>query len=394
MVSLGTSREGVNILAPKSLYSVFKIEEISSWEANIIKQHLLSLGSDAAIERKALVKDIKTTVLAFGSVSQLRKLCHKLKNQPFHLKEISKTLSFYLDNLYRREFLVKIKGRSLKIREPLVCGIINVTDDSFAGDGLLHKADQTVISRASKLKIEGLALEKAEQMLKHGAKMIDIGGESTRPFSQAINEGEELRRVIPVLEVLRKKFKDVLLSVDTYKYKVAKEAVASGADIINDISALRSSPKIAFLIKKYKLGCILMHMKGTPRTMQLKPKYKDVMAEEISFFKERLEFCKEQGISEEQVFLDPGIGFGKRPEDNTRIISELYKLRIFGLPIFLGLSRKSFIGKILNLETEDRLYGTIAANIMAITNGANILRVHDVKETVEALKVALKIINN
>ena len=196
------------------------------------------------------------------------------------------------------------------------------------------------------------------------------------------------------MKVLRKEFKKVFLSVDTYKYSVAKAAIEEGADIINDITALRSSPQIASLIKRYKLGCILMHMRGTPQTMQVNPHYKDVTAEIIDFFKERLKFCNSRGINKSQILIDPGIGFGKRLEDNTRIINELYKFKVLGQPIFLGLSRKSFIGKILKVGFDQRLAGTIAASMVSLTKGANILRVHDVRETAQAIKVASKIINN
>ncbi|MFH1504047.1 MAG: dihydropteroate synthase [Candidatus Omnitrophota bacterium] len=382
MSGLGVSPEGIKILSPKSVYSVFKIEGIKSWEANIIKQHLLSLGADAAIERKALIKDIKTSVFIFANVSQLKELCRKLKIQPFNLKKISEGILSCLDELQKEEFKFLIKGKTLKIKKPLVCGIINITDDSFSGDGALSRA------KGLEPKIKDLILDKAGAMIRAGAKIIDLGGESSRPFSKPVNEKEEIKRIIPLLKALRKRHKNILISVDTYKYNVAKEAAGAGADIINDITALRHSPNITFLIKKYKLGCILMHMKGTPKTMQINPEYKDVMEEEIDFFQERLNFCAQRGVVKEQLFIDPGIGFGKRVEDNLKIINQLYKLKIFGRPIFLGLSKKAFIGKILNRDIDRRLNGTIAANVVSFIRGADILRVHDVPAAVEALKMA------
>ncbi len=388
MSSLGVSPEGLRILSPKSIHLAFKIEGIKSWEANIIKQQLLSLGSDAALERKALLKNIKTSVFIFGNLSQLKKLSEKLKDQPFTLKEVSQSIADYLNNLDEGELIFEARGKVLKINKPIICGIINVTEDSFSGDGLLNKAGN------SKSKIKSLALEKAEKMVKAGAKIIDLGGESTRPFSSPVKVGVQIKRVILILKALRKEFKKVFLSVDTYKYPVAKAAAAEGVDIINDITALRSSPQMASLIRRYKLGCILMHMKGKPATMQINPSYKDVTAEIIDFFKERLKFCYEKGINKSQILIDPGIGFGKRLEDNTKIINELYKFKVLGLPIFLGLSRKSFIGKILNVGTSERLVGTIAASIISLAKGANILRVHDVGETAQAIKVASKITNN
>jgi dihydropteroate synthase len=381
MASLGVSKEGLKILCPKSLHSAFKIEGIRSWEANIIKQHLLSLGTDAAIQREALVKDIKTAVFIFGNLSQLRKLCFKLKNQPFNLEEISESISSYLDTCSKKEFIFRARDKILKINKPVVCGIINLTDDSFSGDGLLG-CSQAVV------------LKKVEEMVKAGAKMIDVGAESSRPFSKPIRKEAEIKRLVPIIRTIRKKFKKILISTDTYKYSVAKAAFLAGADIINDITALRGDLRMASLVKKHKLGCILMHMKGKPQNMQINPKYKDVVAEEIDFFKQRLEFIKEKGIKQDQVLIDPGIGFGKRLQDNVKIIDGLYKFKILGRPIFLGLSRKSFVGDILKAKVQDRLVGTISASVVSLAKGVNILRVHDVKETVQAIKVASKILEN
>lgn len=382
------SREGIKILAPKILSIAFKIEDIKSWEANVIKQHLLSLGSDSAIERAALIKNIKTQTLIFGSVSQLRKLSEKLKNQPFNLSEISRKITSYLDNFFKDEFILSIKDKKVKIKKPLICGIINVTSDSFSGDGLLNKLQTT------NYKLQDLVLEKAEKMIKDGAKIIDIGGESSRPFSQPISEKEEIKRVIPSLKAIRKEFKNIIISVDTYKFRVAKAAVEEGVDIINDITALRKSPGIAGLLKKYRLGCVLMHMRGSPRTMQLNPKYKSVTEEIIDFFSERIAFCNREGIDRRQLLLDPGIGFGKNVKDNLTIINELYKFKVFGLPIFLGLSKKSFLGKIVGKDVSKRVLATATANIIAYLKGARIFRVHDVKEAEEALKIASVITYN
>lgn len=389
MQELGVSRQGIEILAPKSVFAALCIKGISSWEANIIKQHMLSLGSDAAINRDALIKDIKTSSLVFGSISQLRKLCGKLKNQPFSLPETAAKISFSLDNLCRKEFVFTARRKQLTIKTPVICGIMNLTPDSFSGDGLF-KSVRTSTCQS----VRELALKKAEEMIRDGAKIIDLGGESTRPFSQPIKEDEEIRRVIPVLRAIRKEFKSVFLSVDTYKYGVADAAVDEGVDIINDITALRASPRIVSLLKKHKLGCILMHTKGMPRTMQANPGYVNVVEEIIGFFKERLSFLAQEGIDEKCLLIDPGIGFGKRREDNLKIINELYKFKIFGLPVFLGLSRKSFIGKVLNTGVGERGAGTLAASMVAVVHGVNVLRVHDVKDTQQALKIAAEIFNN
>ncbi|MFH1771248.1 MAG: dihydropteroate synthase [Candidatus Omnitrophota bacterium] len=385
--SLGVSRQGVNILSSKSRAFALKIKGLKSWEANIIKQHLLSLGSDAAIPRDALVKDIAADIVIFGNLSQLNKLCRKLKNQPFALREASQQIATCLENISRGYFFFTAKDKRLLIKKPVICGIINVTDDSFSGDGLLHAGN-------FKGNIKDDVLKKAESMVKSGAKIIDIGGQSTRPFSRPISAAEEIKRVIPVIKVIRKKFPGILLSIDTYKYKVAKEAVEEGIDIINDITALRASSRIAQLIRDHKLGCILMHMKGVPQTMQINPAYGNVVEDIIEFFKERLEFAMKKGIKKEQIMIDPGIGFGKRVEDNFSIINRVSEFKVFGLPIFLGISRKSFIGKALNKDVGGRLAGTCSLGAIALVKGANVLRVHDVGEAVEAAKMADMINSN
>lgn len=381
MLSLGVSSEGIRILSSKSISAAFAIEGISSWEANIIKQHLLSFGSDCAINRAALLKNVKTSIIVFGNVTQLRKLCDKLKDQPFKLKEVSRQLTLCLDNLFKKEFAVRVRHKIIKIKEPLVCGILNVTPDSFSGDGLLNT------TRLGSAAFKDVLLRAAEKMISGGAAMIDIGGESSRPYSLPIREAQEIKRVIPALIAIRKEFKNILISVDTYKYNVAAAAIDEGADIINDITALRKSPKIAALLKKHRLGCILMHTKGMPKDMQRAPHYQDVVGEIIDFFEERLAFCAAQGIAKEQILIDPGIGFGKRLEDNCAIIAQLYKFKKFGLPIFIGLSRKAFIGEILNAKVNERLMGTVAATATAIAHGAAIVRVHDVQEISQALGV-------
>ncbi|MFH1318950.1 MAG: dihydropteroate synthase [Candidatus Omnitrophota bacterium] len=392
--SLGVDSGGIEILASKSINAAFKIEGISSWEANIIKQHALSLGTDAAINRDALIKKIKTDVLVFGNVAQLKKLCDKLRNQPFKLKLISSVISQYLDAAYKERFVFKARDKVLKIENPVICGIINLTPDSFSGDGLLVMSQVTSSKAQVKKKVKDLALRKAEEMIKNGAEILDLGGESSRPFAKAVKAEDEISRVIPVLSAIRKEFKKVIISLDTYKYKVACAGVGAGADIINDISAFRNDSLMGELVKKHKLGCVLMHMKGRPATMQIKPKYKDVSSDIVSFFKERLEFTDSINIDRDRIFLDPGIGFGKRVEDNFKIINDLYKFKIFGLPIFLGISRKSFIGKTLNVDVKDCDVGTIAAHIVSVVSGVNVLRVHDVSKTKQAVKIACQIMNS
>lgn len=388
LASIKVSRPGIKILAPKTIFVAFKISGIKTWEANIIKQQLLSLGSDAGLERQALVENKYTEILIFGTVSQLTKLTQKLSGQPFNLNVIAQQLSEALRNIFLEKYCLKFKTRSLVIDRPLICGIINLTPDSFSGDGLLTKIRNSNIEiRNKKDKIKYLALKQAAMMIKAGAKILDIGAESSRPGAIAVSEKEELARLLMVVKGLRREFKKAIISVDTYKHIVALACADSGCDIINDITALRGSKNMAALIKSYKLGCVLMHMQGTPKTMQRKPHYRDLLGTVADFFKQRLDFALSCGIKREQLMLDPGIGFGKSLEDNCRLINALGIFKIFGAPLFIGLSRKSFIGKILNVGIKERLLGSLAANVMAAAKGANILRVHDVAETAQALKI-------
>ncbi len=251
-------------------------------------------------------------------------------------------------------------------------GILNITPDSFYDGGKYSS-----LSKAEK---------RAIQMEEEGADIIDIGGVSTRPGSLPLSEKEEIQRVIPVIERIIKKIK-IPVSIDTYRAKVAEEAINLGVSIINDVTALKGDEKMSEVAAKHNVPIILMHMKGAPLTMQENPYYKNVIQEIIQFFKERIVFSISHGIKEENMLIDPGIGFGKRLEDNLEIIRELKKFGGLGKPIVIGVSRKSFIGKVLDLPVEQRLLGTAASVTAAIMNGANILRVHDVAEMSQVIKM-------
>jgi dihydropteroate synthase len=252
-------------------------------------------------------------------------------------------------------------------------GIVNVTPDSFYDGGLYFEPAR--------------AIEHALKLVADGADIIDVGGESSRPGAVPVSPKEERQRVLPVIEVLREK-KNVLISIDTTKSEVAEAALAEGAHIINDISAGRFDPRLLPLAAKTGAGVVLMHMKGTPRTMQSLASYDDVVAEVKSFLGERLEAALASGVGEGSLICDPGIGFGKKLEHNLALIDGLSALAGLGRPLLVGVSRKSFIGGILNAEPSDRLEGTIAAAVVCALNGASILRVHDVPELKRALAVA------
>jgi len=252
-------------------------------------------------------------------------------------------------------------------------GILNVTPDSFSDGGQFYQKDA--------------ALRQAERLIREGADILDIGGESTRPFARPVPEDEELGRVIPVIEAIRQEFPEIPLSVDTYKARVAEEALLAGADLVNDVSALRFDPRMSEVIRKYRPPIILMHMKGTPQTMQIDPRYEDLLGEIKSFLKERAQKALSLGLSAEKIILDPGIGFGKRFEDNLRLIREVSVFRELGYPILLGPSRKSFLGEILGKEARQRDAGTAAVVAYGVLNKVDMMRVHNVEMCKDVIKV-------
>jgi dihydropteroate synthase len=252
-------------------------------------------------------------------------------------------------------------------------GVVNVTPDSFSDGGLFLEADA--------------AIEHGRRLVAEGAAIIDIGGESTRPGAAPVAEDEELRRVLPVVEGLAGA--EVRISIDTTKLGVARAALEAGASIVNDVSALRFEPELAGLVADVGADCCLMHMLGEPRTMQEDPRYEDVVSEVKAFLEKRLEFAVSQGVPEERVWLDPGIGFGKTLEHNLELLRRLDEVVAIGRPVVIGTSRKSFLGKLSGGKPEgQRLPGTIATNVIAFERGATVFRVHDVAPVGDALAVA------
>ena len=260
-------------------------------------------------------------------------------------------------------------GRVLDFaKAPFVMGILNVTPDSFSDGGKFYDPQR--------------AVQRALQMEREGADIIDIGGESTRPGAEPVAQEEEIARVVPVIKAIRQR-SDVLISVDTYKSAVAREALKAGADMINDISGARFDPEMLSVAKNENCPLIVMHIKGTPRNMQKNPQYDDVVEEIFVYFEERIRALSEAGI--EMIAIDPGIGFGKRLSDNLQLLRDLKDFTFLKRPILMGTSRKSFIGAVLKKETEQRLFGSLATQLIAVQNGAQIVRVHDVAATKDVL---------
>src|SRR4051812_17513807 len=251
-----------------------------------------------------------------------------------------------------------------------VMGVVNVTPDSFSDGGLYLDVDAAVTH--------------ANELLDEGADILDIGGESTRPGASEVSLETEIERVIPVIDRLQ-----AHVSIDTRKLEVAEQAIQAGARIVNDVSAFRNDPEMAGLVASSGAGCCLMHMLGEdPRTMQADPVYDDMVDDVKAFLEERLAFAVGEGVREDKIWLDPGIGFGKTIDHNLELLRRLDEIVAIGQPVAIGTSRKSFLGKITGREPQDRVAGTVATNVMALERGASVFRVHDVRATVDALKVA------
>jgi len=362
----------IPIFRNKGEFVSLLLYDVPAISANVIKQEMLAAGGDAAVHKHSITLKVRhTNVLTMGTLAQHKKLIEKLSLMHYwNLDEIARDIKNCLFETKVRTIELP-SGRKLEFEKPLIMGIVNVTPDSFYA-----------ASRVEKDKL----IDFAARMVKEGVDIIDIGGESTRPGSDRISEEEELNRVVPAVEIVRKNF-DVVISVDTYKAKVAEEALKNGAEMVNDVSALRFDPAMMDVLKTYKPAVVLMHMKGEPKTMQENPYYEDVVKEILYFFKERIEKLQQIGL-EDKVIIDPGIGFGKRLVDNLEIIRRISEFNSLKKPLLVGASRKSFIGQVLgNLPPEERLYGTLAVTAYCVLNGVDIVRVHDVKENLHVIKL-------
>ncbi len=363
---IGVDAYGIGAMAPKALHVNVLLDRQPCKVANILKQEMLSLGGDAAVARGSVACSIpETDVLIMGTHKQMAALTSKIKKQPFGLNQIAQNISEILKNTGNHEFVLKTSRRKIILgQKTQVMGIINVTPDSFSDGGNFYSHQS--------------AVDHGWQMADEGADIIDVGGESTRPGSRAVPVNVELKRVIPVIEALKRKIK-IPISIDTKKARVAKEAIAAGAEIVNDVSALNSDRLMAKTISECQAAVILMHMRGKPGNMQQgNLEYHDLMGEITDYLKKSFDKAIKAGVGRESIVVDPGIGFGKTPEDNYRIIKNLSLLKMLGLPVMIGTSRKSFIGKITGGEPGERMEGTAATVAAAIMNGCHIVRVHDV----------------
>lgn len=375
---LGADSGGVAIMKNKIPHLLISVENVQARATHIIKQVMLSRGGECATPRDVYLLSKETVrVIIMGTVNQIQSAIRNLKVQPFGLSGLAEELQAVLDTVVpdNREVREIQAGRfTLPLgTRTLVMGILNVTPDSFS-DGGQYKSD-------------GEAVGRAVEMANAGADIIDVGGESTRPGSEPVTMEEEMNRTIPVIEAIAGEV-DVPISIDSYKSEVAERALEAGAVILNDISGLRFDPEMTRLAAESKAPIIIMHMQGVPRNMQENPEYENVVLDIARFLRARAQAAIDGGVDPGQIIVDPGIGFGKSLEHNLEIIRCLGQFKSLGYPVLLGPSRKRFIGGVLDRNTGERLLGTAATVALAVAGGADIVRVHDVEQMVDVVKMS------
>ncbi len=374
LAAMGAHKDSLPIFARKAQIIPLKLLEVRTPAANIIKQEMLAAGGDAVTPAGAVTCATKyVDVLLLGTCKAYNALLAKLELMPwFGMPRVAEDIKAALQPAELRTTLAD--GRVLTYEKLCVMGILNITPDSFYAGSRVPKL-QTVLERAGK-------------MLADGAGILDIGGESTRPGSDSVDGEEERRRVLPVIEALRKEYPKAVLSVDTYRADTAEAALAAGADIINDISAMEADARMADVVQKSNAPIILMHMRGTPKNMQQNCEYKNVVEEVAVYLAQRAQLLRECGVGADKIILDPGIGFAKDVQQNLLLMRDLHTLTSFGYPVLLAASRKSTIGAVLGgVPAEERLEGTIATSLQAVYAGAQMVRVHDVLENARAIRV-------
>ncbi|MHC1715780.1 MAG: dihydropteroate synthase [Acidaminococcaceae bacterium] len=372
--NIGVHQASIETFMNKSAILPLKVLKVRTPAANIIKQEMLACGGDCAIHAGCVVcAQDHSDILLLGTKKHYRLLLQKMAMMPyFGLPKIKEELQSFLENAPLKTILAD--NRVLEYDHVVVMGILNITPDSFYADSRVRSIDE-VINRAG-------------QMLRDGAEILDIGGESTRPGSDSINPQEEIARIVPVVEALRKEYPQSILSIDTYHAETAEATLASGADIINDISGMEYDEKMIDVVVKNNAPVILMHMRGTPKNMQQNTEYGNVVEEVSKYLKERAEMLRGHNFPKEKIILDPGIGFAKNVDQNLKLMQGLSEMTGSDYPVLLAASRKSTIGKVLgDIPPEARLAGTIATSCQAVYAGANMVRVHDVKENIQAIRM-------
>jgi len=366
---------GIELMLPKCHTLPLKIKAIDPRGANILKQEMLGLGGDAAVPEDVFSFTGKVVdVFLIGTRKHYAFLAEKLRHQPFGLKKIGKALRGLLEREAHFPETLKLGDRVFRYKErTLIMGVLNVTPDSFSDGGRFFSAEDAIA--------HGLALEA------DGADVVDIGGESTRPGSDPVSADEEIARILPVIKGIREK-SSVPISIDTAKAAVARAALESGADMVNDISGFLFDPELPGLVAEAGVPCVIMHTSEKPRIMQKHTAYEDLLYDVLNHLRSSVEQGRSRGITPENIIVDPGIGFGKTPADSMKLLKDLKVFQSLGHPVLVGPSRKSFLGALLNVPADRRLQGTAASIAIAVWNGASMVRVHDVREMKQVVMVA------
>jgi dihydropteroate synthase len=379
---IGSTTEGAEIMSEKFSNLAIRVDGVEARAVNILKQEMLARDGDVAASRSALYFSAeKSDVIIFGTEGNIRNLAQKLTKQPFGLKKLAVDLEEFLNRIEINKpgNILRIAKKEFDLKEEaVIMGILNATRDSFFDGGEYYDFDD--------------ACRRADKIVSEGAHIIDIGGMSTRPGSKPVSIKEELEKTVPVIKYVKKNH-DILISIDTYRSEVAENAVNAGADIINDISSLALDGRMKEIASKSGACLILMHMRGTPENMQENPSYEDLIGEIYDYLDLRAGIAMDAGVRKENIIIDPGLGFGKTVIHNFEIIRKLRDFKSLGFPVMAGASRKSFTGALLNLPPVDRLEASIAAASLCVFNGADILRVHDVRETARAIKLVKAVQN-
>ncbi|MEW5820688.1 MAG: dihydropteroate synthase [Cyanobacteriota bacterium] len=367
------------IYLPKAIdkynFNLIKIHSLKAPAANILKQTALSKGGDLAVSTDVVTckRDLTDAILAVTD-KQLKLIIDSLKQQPFGLKKLSSELEEFLINklslsrpliINNKEFLWGSKTHLM--------GILNITPDSFSDGGEYLCIDN--------------AVKCVSEMIKNNVDIIDIGGESTRPFSEPVEPDIQIKRIKPIIKEIRAQFPDTVISVDTRSNIVANCAIEIGASIINDVSGLTFDSEMVSVVASNNIPLIIMHSQGTPETMQNMPAYNNLLDDICSFLFDQIDYAITHGVKESNIIIDPGIGFGKTINNNLEIIQRISEIKSLGYPTLVGTSRKNFIGKLLNEEVYNREEGTLATNAYLVSQGVDILRIHDISYHAKAIKM-------
>lgn len=369
MEEMGTDSVDTGMVEPRTVGFTVQVSQVERPAIDILRQRMLLDGGEVVVVPNGAER---TDVLLTGDPRQFRGLVDQISGQPFGLGRIAEDLKAVLA-VQTMPFDLDCGSGILHLSERThIMGILNVTPDSFF-DGGRHFSQER-------------AVERGLQMVDEGADIVDVGGESTRPGADPVSVSEEMERVVPVIRGIRSKT-TVPISIDTRKSEVVKAAVEAGANLVNDVSGLRFDPRMASVVANAGVPVVVMHMRGSPKDMQKNPVYDNLMGEIYDFLDQRIQTALEAGIPREKIVVDPGIGFGKKYEDNFVILRRLEAFQGLGCPLLVGVSRKSFIGWALNQREEERLLGTAAAVAASVLRGAHIVRVHDVKEMVQVVRI-------